>query len=152
MTSRTVVILLVGALTVSGCARISESRLNPFNWFGGSEEQRVETVEVVRDPRPLVDQVTSLAIERTPTGAIIRAVGLPPTQGWYDAALVSDTDGPVDGVLSYRFRAFPPVERTRVSTRQSRELSVARSISTTELAATSAIRVIGARNVLTTRR
>ena len=153
MTSRTVVILIAGALALSGCARVSESRLNPFNWFGGSrEEARVETVQEYSDPRPLVSQVTSLVVERTPTGAIIRATGLPPQQGWYDAGLVAETDGPVNGVLSYRFHAFPPRERTRVSTPQSRELSVAVAVSGTMLAETRVIRVVGARNVRSTGR
>lgn len=153
MPLRTLTIFLTCALVLSGCARVSESRLNPFNWFGSdSEEQTVAAVEERADPRPLVADVTSLAVERTPTGAIIRATGLPPQQGWYGAALVPDTDGPVDGVLSYRFRAVPPFTPTRVSTVRSRELSVAVSISQITLAETRVIRVIGARNVRTVRR
>ena len=60
--------------------------------------------------------------------------------------------GPVDGVLSYRFRAVPPREATRVSTVRSRELSVGRAISRSVLAETRVIRVIGARNVRTVSR
>lgn len=153
MNSRALVIVVAGALALSGCARVGESRLNPFNWFGGgSEEERVVTVQEVSDPRPLVAEVTTLVVERTPSGAIIRATGLPPQQGWYSGALVPETDGPVNGVLAYRFRAFPPREATRVSTRQSRELSVAVSVSTVMLADTRLIQVIGARNVRSVRR
>ncbi len=154
MSLRSLSIFLALALLLSGCARVSESRFNPFNWFGGSssEESRVAVPEESRDPRPLVADVTSLAVERTPTGAIIRATGLPPQQGWHGAELVLDGDGPVDGVLTYRFRAIPPFAQTRVSTVRSRELSVATSISQITLAETRVIRVIAARNVRTVRR
>ena len=153
MALRTLTILLTCAVVLSGCARVGESRFNPLNWFGGGdEEERVETVEKSEDPRPLVAEVTSLVIERTPTGAIIRATGLPPEQGWYAGSLVPETDGPVDGVLSYRFRAVPPFDDTRTSTARSRELVVGASISQPVLAQTRIIRVIGARNVRTVRR
>ena len=153
MSSRTITVFLVCAVVLSGCARVSESRFNPFNWFGGgNEEERVAVAEDTADPRPLVAEVTSLAVERTPTGAIIRATGLPPRQGWHTGELVPDTDGPVGGVLSYRFRAVPPFEPTRVSTERSRELSVAVAISQITLSETRVIQVIGARNVRTTRR
>ena len=153
MPLRTLTIFLTLAVVLSGCARVSESRLNPFNWFGGSsEEESVAAAEEPSDPRPLVADVTSLVVEQIPTGAIIRATGVPPQQGWHGGELVPDTDGPVDGVLSYRFRAVPPFEPTRVSTVRSRELSVAVSISQIMLADTRVIRVIGARNVRTVRR
>lgn len=153
MASRRYFILGTGSLMLGGCARVSESRFNPFNWFGrDSEEDTVAPIEERGDPRPLVAEVTSLDIERTPTGAIIRATGLPPDQGWYAGALVPETDGPVDGVLAYRFRAVPPGERTRVSTRQSRELSVAVAVSNITLSETRVVRVIGARNSRTARR
>ena len=153
MASRRLFILGTGSLMMTACARVSESRLNPLNWFGrDSEEEKVDTIEERGDPRPLVAEVTSLVIEPTPTGAIIRATGLPPDQGWYAGSLVPETDGPVDGILAYRFRAVPPAERTRVSTRQSRELSVGAAISTIVLSETRVVRVIGARNIRTVRR
>ncbi len=83
MTSRTLIILVASVLVLSGCARVSESRFNPFNWFGSSaDEETVATIGESADPRPLVAEVTSLVVERTPTGAIVRATGLPPDQGW----------------------------------------------------------------------
>ncbi len=144
---------LLAMVFLTACSTVRESRINPFNWFGRSEkEDTVAPIEERGDPRPLVAEVTSLDIERTPTGAIIRATGLPPDQGWYAGALVPETDGPVDGVLAYRFRAVPPAERTRVSTRQSRELSVAVAVSNITLSETRVVRVIGARNSRTARR
>ena len=153
MATRRLFLLGAGTLVLGACARVGESRLNPLNWFGrDSNEETIVAVTEDADPRPLVSQVTSLAVERTPTGAIIRATGLPPTQGWYAGALVPETDGPVGGVLAYRFRAVPPDSQTRVSTVQSRELTVGVSISAPVLAQTRVVQVIGARNVRSVRR
>ena len=52
------------------------------------------------DPRPLINQITDLKLERVPGGAILRATGLPPTQGYFDGALLLMNRGqPVNGVL-----------------------------------------------------
>lgn len=153
-TRRTMIAGLGGALFLAGCGRVRESRFNPFNWFGGSREEPAPAVPVGerRDPRPLVDQVTSLEIEPTNTGAIVRATGLPPMQGWHSAALVRETDEPVNGEMVYSFRAAPPDAPTRLSTPQSRELSVATRLSASSLAQISVVRVIGARNARVARR
>lgn len=153
MTTRSLILMLALAASLSGCARVSESRLNPFNWFGSSEEStQAAPAEIETDPRPRVARITSLRIEPTPTGAIVRATGLPPTQGWYAAALVPESDEPVNGEMIYVFRAVPPQDPKRVSTVQSRELSVARALSQQDLAATRSVRVIGATNALVARR
>lgn len=155
MTSRRILIVGMGsALLLAGCGRVRESRLNPFNWFGRSEEETesITPVREVRDPRPLVDQITALTIEPTPTGAIVRATGLPPMQGWHSAALVAQSDGPVGGEMVFLFRALPPGGATRVSTFKSRELTVAARLSADELAATRVVRVVGARNSRVARR
>ncbi len=154
MKNRVIVLGMAVLLGLSGCARVAESRFSPFNWFGGAETETATAApaEIDTDPRPRVAQVTSLTIEPTPTGAIVRATGLPPTQGWFAAALVPETDEPVNGEMVYVFRALPPEEAQRVSTVQSRELSVARSLSQQDLAATRLVRVVGAQNALVARR
>lgn len=155
MTSRrTVIAGLGGTLLLAGCGRVRESRFNPFNWFGRSEEETgsVTPVREVRDPRPLVDQITALSVEPTPTGAIVRATGLPPMQGWHSAALVAQSDGPVGGEMVFFFRAVPPDGATRVSTVQSRELTAARRLTAQQLAVTRVVRVVGARNSRVVRR
>jgi len=140
----------------SGGSFGSGGNLNPLNWFRSDPaEDTVEAVniQVRADQRPLVAEVTALVIERMPGGAIVRATGLPPEQGWHTAGLVSDTGGaPVDGVLVYSFRAIPPATPTRVSTQQSRELIVARFLSEFDLAGVRQIRVVGARNSRVARR
>lgn len=156
MNRRAIILTLGTGLVLSGCG-FGQSRLNPFNWFRSDPAE--ETMEPVylrerRDSRPLVAQVTELSVERTPGGAIIRATGLPPRQGWYDADLVNeDRDGrPINGELIYSFRARPPIGPTRVSTAQSRELTVAVFVSNTVLASTRSIRVTGALNSRAARR
>ncbi len=140
-------------LLLAGCESVS---LNPFDWFGSDTDvEMVDDVPVitVTDSRPLIATVTSLIVEETPGGAIVRAVGLPPEQGWYDADLVSETRGePVDGILTFFFRARPPEEATRVSTVDSREIIAGRFVSELTLAETREIRVVAAGNTRAVRR
>lgn len=153
MIGRLILILtLVGML--AGCASIAESRFNPFNWFGrGQEAETLAPGERPADPRPLVDQVTELVVERVPGGAIVRARGLPPTQGYYDGALVSETrNTPEDGVLTYQFRIVEPATPQRVSTVRSREVIVGLFLSDQTLEGVRSIRVEAARNARVARR
>jgi hypothetical protein len=149
--------LITAALILSvaaGCGRVADSRLNPFNWFGRSEPVAVAPApERGADPRPLVDQVIALSIDRNPGGAIIRATGLPPQQGFWDGELVALNDGePVDGVLEYRFHIKPPAAPTRVSTQASREVIVGQYLSRIALENVREIRVTGARSARAVRR
>ena len=85
--ARAVIAAVLVLSTAVGCARVSDSRLNPFNWFGGSTESTGLApdggfAEIAPDRRNLVDQVTQLRVERTPGGAVIRATGLPPRAGF----------------------------------------------------------------------
>lgn len=159
MTSRlrrpaAVALLLAAALTLSACSGFRDSRLNPRNWFGRSQPQETVAAETIpADPRSLVDQVTEMSIERMAGGAIVRAAGLPPTQGWWNAELVAENDGrAVDGVMTYRFVIAPPTGPRRVSTPQSREVTAAVFLSDIGLADVSRIVVQGERNARTARR
>ena len=153
MTAKRLVMTALLMAGLSGCASVNESRFNPLNWFG-SEEETLDPIAVENERRPLVAEITGLAIERTPGGAIIRATALPPTQGWHDAELVSvDQDGePIDGVLSYAFRAVPPEEDQRQSTERSRELSAAVFVSNIVLGNTRVVQVTGQQNSRAIRR
>lgn len=144
--------LMISALLVTGCA----TKMNPFNWFKRStNETRVEKVvpgEEV-DYRGLVSQVTELQIEKTNGGAIIRATGLPPSQGFWDAELVAQNDEvPVNGVLTYEFKIEKPFEFKRASTPTSREVVVGHFVSNSKLNGVSSIRVLGALNQRSSRR
>lgn len=144
------VITVVAAL--AGCGGMRDSKLNPFNWFKKSElRETIVLPEGQADRRPLVEAVLDLKVEPIPGGAIVRARGRTPTQGWWQAELV-----PVDvedsGILVYEFRLLPPVTRTDVNTPQSRELDVAIYVSDYKLEFLREIVVQGAGNALTSRR
>ncbi|SMX22064.1 hypothetical protein [Boseongicola aestuarii] len=144
--------LIASLLALAACGG-GDSGSGLFGWL--TQEEPVEMLNevefaVVRDQRPLVASVESLVIERLPGGIIVRATGLPPMQGWYDAQLVREANaaaGP--GVLVYSFRARPPETPTRVSTQQSRELIVGTYLSDLELAGITSIRVLAAGNART---
>ncbi|MFV0493335.1 MAG: hypothetical protein ACK5M4_16100 [Pseudorhodobacter sp.] len=134
MSMKTPLVTAIAMVLILGGCGFGSSRLNPFNWFGGSTE--VETVaseeEGPQDNRLLVQQVTQMEVDRNQTGAIIRATGLPPTQGYWEAELVPR---PVDenGELVFDFRVFPPVTPQAVSTQQSREITAGAFLSNIKL-------------------
>ncbi len=140
------------AASLAGCAGVRQSKLNPFNWFKKSEpRETIVLPDEKTDPRPLVDTVLSMAVEPIPGGAVVRARGVSPTQGWWDAELVpQDLDD--KGVLVYEFRLLPPTKRADVSTQQSREVDVAIYISDVKLANVREIVVQGATNARVSRR
>lgn len=142
---------LCATLALGGCSSIGKSRLNPFNWFGGSEETMVTPAgEKPADGRLLVAQVVDMKLEKMPGGVIVRATGLPPTQGYWEAELVAR---PVeDGTIIYDFRVFPPIAQNPVSTQQSREITVGAYLSNVKLDTIRQITVQGASNARTSRR
>ncbi len=153
MTGRIILALMV-VVTAAGCSRVTESRLNPFNWFGRSQSsESVTNAPNPNDSRPLISQIVSLRVEQVPGGAIVHATGLPARQGFFDGVLV-----PVGlvqgqaGILNFEFRVSPPLSQTRVSTQQSREVIVGRFVSEQMLVGVSQIRVSGSGNALMVRR
>lgn len=144
--------LSVMALALTGCG-IGDSALNPFRWLSQEEPvERLSEVDIAPliEDRPLVQSVDALVSERLPGGIIIRATGLPPSQGWFDAQLVREVSAATGtGVIVYSFRARPPEEKTRVSTKQSRELVAGAYLSDIELAGITSIRVLSASNART---
>ncbi|MCV2864158.1 hypothetical protein [Defluviimonas sp. WL0075] len=153
----TVLMAIAIALSLAGCAKVRESKLNPFNWFGRSKEAPAQVQEtasgVPNDPRLLVAQVTELVVERMPEGAIVRATGLPPTQGWWKAELVAENGGdPVEGVMTYRFVIAPPVGAKPASTPQSREVTAAAFLSNIKLESIRSIVVTGEANSRSSKR
>ncbi len=143
---------LIGLTLLSACGGLRASRLNPFNWFGRSAPAaQVQLTVAPADPRALVAQVLTMAVEPYPGGAIVRATGLPPTQGFWEAELVAR---PLDenGVLVLDFRVFPPISSAGVINQQSREITVAYNLSDIKLQGISEIVVQGAGNARSSRR
>jgi hypothetical protein len=107
--------------------------------------------EEATDPRPLVESVLSMTVEPVPGGAIVRARGQTPTQGWWQAELVPlDVDD--RGALVYEFRIEPPPQVTPVNTPQSRQLDVAIFVSDYRLDGVREIVVQGSANARSARR
>jgi hypothetical protein len=123
-------------LLLSACAGYSDSNYNPMNWFDGSQPaDQVTLVEpsTDTDPRPLVEQVVSMSVEPMQGGAIVRATGLPPAQGFWAGEL---TPRPLDenGRLIYDFRLVPPRGTVLIGTEFSREVTVGAFLTDIELA------------------
>ncbi|MCF8486405.1 MAG: hypothetical protein K9G71_14445 [Rhodobacteraceae bacterium] len=150
--TRSLTAALIALLVLTSCGKVRDSRLNPFNWFGRSEQtETLQTVQKPADPRPLVADVVSMNVEPYSGGAIVRATGISPTQGYWDAELVElENDEP--GHLILEFRLFPPVAEQGVNTPRSREVTVAMTLSPARLENISRITVQGASNARTTRR
>ncbi|APX13737.1 hypothetical protein [Tateyamaria omphalii] len=169
--------LLVATLTLSACATVRDSRVNPFNWFGGSrsepvqpdpraatnplipEQTRVGLFSNLREQADIyvgtpIDQVTDLVIERVPGGAIVRATGIVDEDRAYDVRLTTESDEnvPVDGVLTYQMRAIHTDRPTRTLSQRVRTVTAARRLTDQELAEIRVIRVEGRRNAQSTTR
>jgi hypothetical protein len=148
---RTIVVMAM--LTVlSGCGGFSQSSLNPFTWFGDGSDAPDTLVPVEQvlftDSRPLVPEVARVEVDPTPGGIILRAVGLPPTEGFWDGELIVENANPtpVDGVLSFQFRIQQPPFTSTPGTPRSREVFVGRFITWQELDGVTSLRVVGERN------
>jgi len=137
---------LVALSLLAGCAGLSQSRLNPLNWFGPRAANVTEfSLEAPADPRPLIEMITEMKIEKLPSGALVRATGRAATQGYWEADLVvNDVDE--DGNLVLDFRAFPAQIGAAVSTPRSREITVAVSLRADTFASAKRIIVRGALN------
>lgn len=151
--------LLAGLLCLTllgGCGGWNWSSLNPFTWFGDSTEGPVspaDGIAVLPDNRVLVAEVLDMAVEPFPGGAILRASGLPPTQGFWDAELIAENEGRAEnGVLSFRFVVARPYTLQPAGTPPSRAVSVGLYLSDFKLSGVRQIVVTGARNSRSVRR
>lgn len=154
---KTLIILIAASVVLGGCGRVRNSWVNPFNWFGGgatevaqvspaATEESTGTV-LPTDPRPLVAQVTAVDFDTFQGGVIVRATGLPPNQGWWDADLVAR---PVDadGVLVFDFRINAPMADQPAGTARSREVTAAASVSAYKMQSIRRVVVQGASNAM----
>lgn len=138
---------LSALLALAACSNWSESNVNPSNWFDGRQADALVPVatELPGDPRPFVEEVLSMQIESYPGGVIVRATGLPPTQGYWDAELVPQVPDE-KGRLVLEFHVQTPTLAYPANTRQSREITVAYTISTIKLEGVTSIEVRGRSN------
>ncbi|MEM9967842.1 MAG: hypothetical protein AAF755_07060 [Pseudomonadota bacterium] len=167
-------IVASSCLVLTACASVRDSRINPFNWFGRAQSETL--VETQETTNPLIprrsglfararaeqdvyqgrafEQVTDLKIDRTPSGAIIRATGLAARQGIYEVQLTpaNDDEIPVDGVLTYRLEGVRPERNTPIGSPPTREVTAARWLTTNQLQGVRSIRVEGLLNAQVVRR
>jgi hypothetical protein len=156
---KTLTVLILTSVTLSGCARVTESRLNPLNWFGRSEPVAnvnadgsirplvpAGALRQIVDTRPLINSVTALSIDRTPDGAIVRASGQTQGQGFHNAELVAVQQS--GGTLTLAFRAAAP---GTIQT-GTQNITAAYVLSSAELATISRIQVQGSANTLSSNR
>ncbi|CTQ50793.1 hypothetical protein [Jannaschia donghaensis] len=141
MFARITAVLAIGALSACG---VGQTRLNPLNWFGSDREERIEQVRA-EAARPVVQQVVSLKAEPTPGGVIVTAVGLPPTQGFWEAELVRVASSD-PSVLVLDFGILDPLTPEPVGTQPSREVLAGAFFSTQDLAGIRTIAVQGLTN------
>ena len=143
--------VLVMVLALAGCG-FGNSRFNPMNWFGAPRiGAPVAVYNAPVDPRGLVTTVLTLKVEPYPGGAIVRATGLPPTQGFWDASLVLLPDNG-KGHLVYEFRISPPKRQTPAGSQPSREVVVAANATDYQLQDITSIEVRSASNALSAHR
>lgn len=162
-------LLFMSFLALAGCG----SNLNPFNWFGDSSSA---PVEVSANTNPLIPEdtgvfssnrseqavyrgtaietVSSLAVERLPGGAIIRAEGVAAVQGVFDVRLTptDPEERPVDGVLTYRLEGIRPTAGQPGTAPQTRQVVAARQVTDRTLEGVRTIRVEGLQNAQVSRR
>lgn len=150
------ILVLAASVALTGCSTVRESRINPMNWFNSSrEEARPELGETgaVEDHRPLVPQVTTMTIERTSSGAIVRAEAVMPSVGWWDAQLVPENFGrPQGGTLTFRFVAARPRQPVAAASEAARTISAVYALTQAQLDTTSDVVVVGESNSRRARR
>ncbi len=137
---------LLALSLLAGCSGFGESRLNPMNWFGPSTQNVAEfSIERPADPRPLIELVTQIQVDKLPHGALVRATGQAATQGYWMAELVVN-NADEKGNLVIDFRIIPAASGAAVSTPRSREITAAVSLRADTFASAKRIIVRGAQN------
>ena len=172
-------VLMISVLVLTGCATVRDSRLNPFNWFGRSTSEPVNTSTATGNDNPLIPArngnglrnllglktkeenvpyagqpvavVSDLVIERRPGGAIVRATGIADRLGPFDVRLVPVKEQSGNGTLAYTLAALQQ-PGPRNASEAARSVTVAVWLTDQDLAGIREIRVAGRTNVQVTRR
>ncbi|GGA97143.1 hypothetical protein [Allosediminivita pacifica] len=170
--ARGLAVLVVSALVLSGCATVRDSRVNPFNWFGGGSGggRVVQSADAAANPlipqrrnsvlrndapevypgRP-VGQIAELSFEPRPGGAILRVTGVADTPNVFDVRLTRAEAAEEPGTVTFTLEAVQ-AQGPAGATVAARSVTAAAWLADQELAGVSEIRVQGARNVQVARR
>ncbi|MEL7345560.1 MAG: hypothetical protein AAFN59_11990 [Pseudomonadota bacterium] len=154
--TRVIGLCLITLVSVTACGRSSDSGFNPFGFLNRQVERESlmpEDAVIPVERRELVQTVSRLSLEPTLDGAQLRADGFAAGLGYYDASLIVQNNGiPVDGILTFQFRASPPFgTEAGIVTNNTRTLRTAIFLSSFDLAGVREIRVIAQTNVQTIR-
>lgn len=161
MTGKRLILGIAVLVLATGCARLSESRLNPFNWFGGSEPVAANSLLpddadslVPRDSSVQIPDLLAMTVDRMPGGAIVTAEGVTLTQGFWEPRLVDVTDRvETDGrTLVLDFRVQRPYSRQPAGAQPTRTVSAGVFLSDAELRGITRIIVRGANTQRVARR
>ncbi|MAB06512.1 MAG: hypothetical protein CML50_10940 [Rhodobacteraceae bacterium] len=170
--NRTLTVLILSGVVLSGCATVRDSRVNPFNWFGSSTPAPVNVApEATGAANPLIPQrrasiiwgrereyagrpvanIDELLIERRPGGAIIRVTGIADRAGPFDVRVIKDETLSDTDTLAYTLSALQSAGPRNVGPR-ARMVTAAVWLTDQELYGIREIRVAGRDNALATRR
>lgn len=138
--------MLAVTMLLGGCGALRDSG----GWFDRSREVTLVPSggfpELV-DNRRAVREVTALTVAPVSGGALVQAVGLPPTQGWWDAELLPEAEmRAVDGTLTFRFVVASPRGPRPAGTPMSREVSAGIFVPESRLMGAGRITVLGEEN------
>ncbi|SHH18862.1 hypothetical protein [Marivita hallyeonensis] len=169
---KSVTLLILATAMLTGCAAVSESRFNPFNWFGSSTPDPAAMNPAESETNPLIParrisffrnnqpeafegrpiaEVTELLVDRRPGGAIIRATGVASRIGPFDVRLIADEDASDATTLVLDLRALQQPGPRSVGP-LARQVTVARWITDQDLRGIRTITVRGANNARSVRR
>lgn len=167
-----VTLLILATVALTGCATVSESRLNPFNWFGSSEPDPAAMDVATATVNPLIParrasifrsnqpdafagtpiaDITELLVERRPGGAIIRATGQAERAGPFDVRLIADDSDGDPSTLVLDLRALQQ-SGPRNAGALARQVTVALWVTDQNLRGIRTITVRGANTARTVRR
>lgn len=163
---KTFTVLLATSLLLSGCGWRSWfgrndappagdlTAIEPTNPLIPQERRSVFKRDEPQDNSVLIERVTKLQIDQTPTGAIILAEGIANRQGAYGSMLRPTGEDLVseDGVLNLEFRVIYPGYPTPVGSERSREVTDALSLTRQELRNVKQVVVTGSGNAMQSRR
>lgn len=149
---------------LAGCG---DSSLNPTRWFGGPRDTGPTTLDPKggygpSDARMAFGQIVATKWEPTNEGRLLVVTAMPPTQGYWNVALIPEVAQPegrlatdADGVLRLRLVGNPPPRDSVEARRPARQgdlITAAISVPNGALSRMSQVVVSGAQNAVTVRR
>ena len=147
-TNKLIAVVAILAMT-AGCARLADSRFNPVNWFGGSQEEATTLIPSDANYRAPTDtsvqiaELVSMKVDRMPGGAIVTAEGIAPIQGFWEPRLVS-AQSDAAGAITLDFRIQRPYRQHPAGAVATRTVSAGIYLSDVELQGVNSIIVRGA--------